>query len=230
MDQNKIGKLIAECRKEKNLTQKELAEKLNVSSKSVSKWECGTCLPDVSLYKDICGILGITLNEFFAGERIAEQEFKNVADENLFNALENSIFTLKDKIDFFKRKWQREHLFELILTILIIIIFIVYGFIKNNDIQYLFIILGFISGIIENNRMMAYLERNVYGKKSDITIEEFRNSLDRLKESKEILSKFETKEEAVAFLVKETNLPKEECSSAYDLIMKLDLDKIKKIK
>ena len=90
MNQEKIGKLIAECRKEKKMTQVELANKLSVTDKSVSKWENGKCLPDVSLYKDLCNILGITLNEFFAGEKIKEEKFKEQADINLFNALENS--------------------------------------------------------------------------------------------------------------------------------------------
>ena len=75
MNQEKIGKLIASTRKSINLTQVELATKLGVSDKSVSKWENGKCLPDVSLYKDLCNILGITLNEFFAGERIKEEEY-----------------------------------------------------------------------------------------------------------------------------------------------------------
>lgn len=104
MDQVKIGKLIAECRKAKKLTQAQLAERLGVTDKSVSKWENGVCLPDVSLYKKICKILGIALNEFFSGERLTDETFKETADDNLLNALENSIFTLKDKIDFFKRK------------------------------------------------------------------------------------------------------------------------------
>ena len=101
MDQEKIGKFIANLRKEKNLTQEQLAEKLGVTDKSVSRWENGRCLPDVSLYKDLCNILGITLNEFFAGEKIKEEKFKEQADNNLFNALENSSFTLKEKIKYF---------------------------------------------------------------------------------------------------------------------------------
>ena len=64
MNQEKIGKFIAEARKKKNLTQQELADKLGLTYKDVSKWECGKGLPDVSLYKDICNILDISLNEF----------------------------------------------------------------------------------------------------------------------------------------------------------------------
>lgn len=162
MNQVKIGKLIAECRKDKKMTQVELADRLGVTDKSVSKWENGKCLPDVSLYKDLCDILGITLNEFFAGEKIKDEEFKKKADANLLNALENSSFTLKEKIEYYGKKWDKEHFLELTIVMLIIVGFIIYGFIKDNGIQYLFMILGFIYSVLENNRKQAYIERNAY--------------------------------------------------------------------
>lgn len=162
MDQVKIGKLIAECRKDKKMTQAELADKLCVTDKSVSKWENGKCLPDVSLYKDLCDILGITLNEFFAGEKIKDEEFKNKADDNLLNALENSSFTLKEKIKYYNDKWEKEHFFELILVMIVIVFFIIYGFIKDNGVQFIFMVLGLIYGVFEKNRKQAYIERNAY--------------------------------------------------------------------
>lgn len=162
MNQVKIGKLIAECRKDKKMTQVELADKLGVTDKSVSKWENGKCLPNVSLYKDLCDILGITLNEFFAGEKIKDEEFKKKADDNLLNALENSSFTLKEKIEYYGKKWDKEHFLELTIVMLMIVGFIIYGFIKDNGIQYLFMILGFIHSVFEYNRKQAYIERNAY--------------------------------------------------------------------
>ena len=164
MDQEKIGKFIASLRKEKGLTQEELAEILGVSNKSVSRWENGKCLPDVSLYKDLCHILGITLNELFAGEKIKEEKFKEQADDNLFNALENSSFTLKEKIKYYSNKWDKEHFFELTIAMIIIVSFIIYGFIKDNGIQFIFIIIGFTYGIWENNRKKVYIEQNAYRK------------------------------------------------------------------
>lgn len=165
MDQLKIGRFIAECRKNKKLTQAELAEKLNVTDKSVSKWECGTCMPNVSLYKDLCAILGITLNELFAGEKIEEENFKEIAEENLMDALENSSFSLKEKIEFYKEKWQKEHFLSILFFIAIIAILIIYGFLKHNGIIVaLGTILGGISGIVEYNIMMAYIEKHAYGK------------------------------------------------------------------
>lgn len=162
VDQEKIGRLIAKCRKEKKLTQVELADKLGVTDKSVSKWENGKCLPDVSLYRDLCNILGITLNEFFIGEKIKEEEFKEQADNNLFNALENSSFTLKEKIKYYSDKWDKEHFFELTIAMIVIVGFIIFGFIQDNGIQYIFMIVGFIYGIWENNRKKAYIESHAY--------------------------------------------------------------------
>lgn len=225
MNQDKIGKFIAECRKDKNLTQEQLAEKIGVSKNAVSKWERGLNLPDASLMPELCKILNITLNELFSGEKIPDNKYKEVADNNLLSALEESVFTVKDKVDYFKRKWERDHFFESIVVTIIIVVFVIYGFIKDNGLQYIFMLIGLVSGMIENHRKMAYVERNVYGNRSDITIEEFRNALSRLKESKEILNGFPTKKEAVDFLIQETGLSKQECSEAYDVLIKLDLDK-----
>ncbi len=85
MDLQKIGAYIAGKRKSLGLTQRELAEKLGMSDKSVSKWERGVCLPDVSVYRELCGILDISLNEFFAGEDLDEQSLPVRSEENLLS-------------------------------------------------------------------------------------------------------------------------------------------------
>lgn len=133
-----------------------------MTDKAVSKWENGKCLPDVSLYKDLCNLLGINLNEFFGGEKMKENKFKEQADNNLFDALENSSFALKEKIKYYSNKWDKEHSFELTIELIIIVGFIMYGFIKDNGIQFIFMIVGFTCGIWETNRKKSYIERNVY--------------------------------------------------------------------
>ncbi|MBO5994858.1 MAG: helix-turn-helix transcriptional regulator [Firmicutes bacterium] len=85
MDQIKIGKYIAEKRKALGMTQVELAEKLGMSNKSVSKWERGVCLPDVSVYMDLCEALGISLNEFLAGEDIEPVDREKKSEENIIS-------------------------------------------------------------------------------------------------------------------------------------------------
>ncbi len=83
MDQIKIGRFIAELRKEKGLTQKELAERLSISDKTVSKWERGSGLPEVSLMMPLCLELGITVNELLSAKRLSSSEYQNNAEENI---------------------------------------------------------------------------------------------------------------------------------------------------
>ena len=83
MDQIKIGKFIAECRKKNNLTQMQLAEKLNITDRAISKWENGKGMPDSSIMLDLCNELKISVNELLSGEMIEMNNYKNKADENL---------------------------------------------------------------------------------------------------------------------------------------------------
>ena len=82
MDQLKIGKFIAECRKQKNLTQMQLAEKLGITDKAISKWERGVAMPDTSIMLELCDILGISVNELLSGEKI-DMENNNQKNEQL---------------------------------------------------------------------------------------------------------------------------------------------------
>ena len=91
MDLVKIGKYVASKRKSLGMTQKQLAEKLGMSDKSVSKWERGVCLPDVSVYKELCSILGISLNEFLAGEDIAQENLIQKSETNIIEVIKDNI-------------------------------------------------------------------------------------------------------------------------------------------
>ena len=82
MDQLKIGKFIAECRKKINLTQKQLADKLGITDKAISKWERGVAMPDCSIMLELCDILGISVNELLSGEKIS-MEKNNQKNEQL---------------------------------------------------------------------------------------------------------------------------------------------------
>lgn len=90
MDQIKIGRFIAETRKSKNLTQKQLAEKLSISDKTVSKWECGKGLPDVSIMFDLCEELQITVNDLLTGERVSKIDYQKKAEENMMNLMKEN--------------------------------------------------------------------------------------------------------------------------------------------
>ena len=83
MDQIKIGKFIAECRKKNNLTQMQLAEKLNITDRAISKWENGKAMPDSSIMLDLCNELKISVNELLSGEMIEMKDYNQIAEKNL---------------------------------------------------------------------------------------------------------------------------------------------------
>ena len=106
MNQMDTGKFIAGCRKEKGLTQAQLAEKLNITDRAVSKWETGKCMPDSSIMLELCNILDVTVNELLTGERIEMNHYEEKVNENLIelkrkdennmnkNAILSTIYTI----------------------------------------------------------------------------------------------------------------------------------------
>ena len=83
MDQIKIGKFIASMRKEQSMTQRQLADVLNISDKTVSKWECGNGMPEVALMLPLCEVLRINVNELLSGERLDGADYQRKAEENM---------------------------------------------------------------------------------------------------------------------------------------------------
>lgn len=90
MDQIKIGKFIAKERKVRKYTQRELADKLGISDKTISKWERGNGFPEVSLLLPLCNELEITVNELLSGERLQEVDYKKKAEENMVNLVKEA--------------------------------------------------------------------------------------------------------------------------------------------
>lgn len=96
MNQEKIGKFISECRKNKKITQSELAEQLGVTDRSVSNWENGKNMPDLSLFKPLCEILNITINELLSGEKI-KANYQERLEENIINTINYSHKKIEQK-------------------------------------------------------------------------------------------------------------------------------------
>lgn len=103
MDQNKIGRFIAENRKQKNMTQEMLSEKLGVTNKTISRWETGNYMPDLDIIPSLCDELGITINELLCGENLCDDNYKTQADKNVMGvfASNKSIRKQKQLSDFF---------------------------------------------------------------------------------------------------------------------------------
>lgn len=136
MDQGKIGKFISEMRKSKKLTQKNLADKLFISEKTISKWECGKGLPEVSLMLPLCEILGISVNELLSGHKINNDDYKVNAEENL-------LYILKEKEDG-KRRLIVSFITALIGGITLAIMILVSNYIDNMNIKVFLIVFGII--------------------------------------------------------------------------------------
>lgn len=100
MDQEKIGRFIANCRKQRKMTQSELGEKLGVTEKSVSNWENGRNMPDLSLYKPLCNELNITLNDLLSGEKVTEKEYREKLEENIINTIDYTNKKLENRNNF----------------------------------------------------------------------------------------------------------------------------------
>ena len=138
MNQEKIGQFIAKQRKIKKLTQMELAEKLGVTDRSISNWENGKNMPDLSLFKQLCDILGITINKLLSGEKINNEEYNQKLEENIINAID---YIDKKNI----KNYDKKNLLLLILGILGIILSQV--IIKNNEVQNYLIVVCMITSV-----------------------------------------------------------------------------------
>ena len=142
MDQIKIGKFIAECRKKNNLTQMQLAEKLNITDRAISKWENGKTMPDSSIMLDLCAELKISVNELLNGEMI---EMKN-CDESVEKILLDMV---KQKEEADKRLLTLEVFIGVLVTMIFLSLVFVASFVNMKDwIRILLIVVGFIPFII----------------------------------------------------------------------------------
>lgn len=150
MNQEKIGKFIAKKRKEMNMTQAELASKLGVTDRAVSHWENGRRLPDVSLFKLICEIFDISVNELLNGEEIKKNDVLKKFDDNIINTLS---FNKRNNV---KMKFI---IFILSIVLFIVLIFILINIHPKIDIEYININHSSVKVL---NKVYRYKKRNIY--------------------------------------------------------------------
>ena len=134
MDQVKIGKFIAQCRKNKKLTQADLAEKLSITDRAISKWETGKGMPDSSIMLDLCKELGITVNELLSGEMIEMKDYDKKAEELLLEMK-------KQKEESDKRLLRIEIIMGLITVIMYMVLVMTVAFLQIEENVQLLIIL-----------------------------------------------------------------------------------------
>lgn len=167
MDTVKIGKFLAQLRHEKNLTQEQAAERLGTSNKTISRWENGNYMPPVEMLMELSKFYSVSINEILSGKRLESGEVESAAEENLKEVLMVSSFSIKERKEYFTKKWKRDHAIELTLGMIVIIFALAFGFLKEERLMIILVeICGFVFGIANYNRMMAYVERNVFREKT----------------------------------------------------------------
>lgn len=126
LNQEKTGKFIAEMRRQQNLTQRQLAEQIGVSDKTVSKWETGRSMPDNAILLDVCLILNISVNELLSGEKFAEEYYVNKAEENMIELVRESEYHKQ------KGKWT---IFGTIFSFLMLVIACVFVVLSASGVE-----------------------------------------------------------------------------------------------
>lgn len=164
MNQIKIGKFISQLRHEKNFTQEELGEKLGVTNKTVSRWENGHYLPDIEIFIMLSDIFNISINELLSGEKISNQnDFQKMADENIINIAKESVFSFREKYNFWRNKWLKEHIFLIVISVILMIILMLFLIIGNvNWATALYPIVCLCVYLSIRNKMLIYIEHNIY--------------------------------------------------------------------
>ncbi len=142
MDQVKIGKFIAECRRKNNLTQMQLAEKLNITDRAISKWENGKAMPDSSIMLDLCSELKISVNELLSGEVLKMNDYNEKVEQNLFEMV-------KQKEESDKRLLSIEIAIGVLISIIFFTLVFIASFVEMKDwLRITLILTGFIPFII----------------------------------------------------------------------------------
>lgn len=168
VDTVKIGKFLAKLRRERGLTQEQLAEKLGTSNKTISRWENGNYLPPVEMLAELSEFYGVSINEILSGKRLDENEVGPAAEKNLKSVLEESSFSLEDRKCYFTKKWKQDHAFFMTLEMLAITAALIIGLCLNEKfIVIAAVVCGFVFSIVSYNRMMAYVERNAFKVKNN---------------------------------------------------------------
>lgn len=135
MNQVKIGRFIAQCRKNKNLTQMQLAEKLNITDRAISKWETGKGMPDSSIMLELCNELDISVNELLSGEVIKMENYNQKAEENLLEMKKH-----KEETD--KEMLRLEIVIGYISTITFLILVFLASFVQMYSVIRILLIIG----------------------------------------------------------------------------------------
>ena len=162
MNQESIGKLIASLRRERNMTQEALGDKIGVTNKTVSRWENGNYMPDIEMLQLLSKEFGISIDELLCGQRLDESATEVLKDCTF------STFSIEEKSAFWKKKWLKERAVFLVVSVVVILgVFIVVSKLYSVLLMGLFPLALLVMYAAVRNRMMVYVESKIYEKHED---------------------------------------------------------------
>jgi len=163
MDMKKIGLFLSRLRKEQGMTQEQLGQKLGTTNKTISRWETGTYLPPADMLLRLSELYGITINEILSGQRLAGEQYREQAEENLRSVLTESPFSLEDRITYYRAKWRKDHFWSGVFCRVLIWSLLAVGiFTKELPWVLAYAVGNVVYYIWERNRMMIYVEDRAF--------------------------------------------------------------------
>ena len=169
MDMTKMGAFLQELRRERGLTQEQLAELLHVSSKTVSRWETAAYMPPVEMLLALSELYGLSINELVAGERLSPETLPQIAEENLTAVLkEQETFQLSERKRYWQEKWLRDHRWTLALLVGVLCsVTLFFAFIRRTDLVAIVALLSVGLTLFLRNRYDSYVEHHLYDERLD---------------------------------------------------------------
>lgn len=162
MDMIKVGRFLAQLRTEHGLTQSQLGDAIGVTNKTISRWETGNYLPPVEMLSILSEKYDVSINEILVGERLGDTEFRQTADENIKECLKQSVFTLKERMAYYKRKWRKDHLMQFVCAAIIFAAAFALGAVYNGVLCIAASVAAALYSVIRYNKMMAYVEQRSF--------------------------------------------------------------------
>ena len=163
MDMQRIGQFLAQLRKERGLTQEQLAQELGTSNKTISRWETGTYLPPVEMLQLLSEMHGLTINELLQGERIAPEKQLAAANETIAEVIRESPFLFKERQAYWQRKWTTDHRFDMVLLVVLALAVQVLAIALNKPVwATIGAFLTVAAVMIMNNRKADYVEHHLH--------------------------------------------------------------------
>lgn len=163
MDQVKIGKFIAQLRRQNNLTQEALGEKIGVTNKTVSRWETANYMPDIETLQMLSKEFGVSIHELLCGEKIREEDYRKQADENLVAVIKGEYFSKSEKYSFWKNKWLKDHTAPLIIYLAFAVAVSVSMWYSHSPMLNVLAIAAIcVIGLKLRNDMSGYIEDKIY--------------------------------------------------------------------